>query len=180
MKVGSWMTSPFEPCGPDDDLSQAAMVMSRQNCGFVPVVRPADRKLVGVITDRDICLAVAVRHEPPDKVRVKDVMSTHLRVTRATESLNDALQTLRDHRIHRLPVVDALGHVEGVLSLTDIVRAATGHEAGVHDRVPYGDVVEALKVISHPHGVEAVAEPAPTVEPIEPLSPLAAEITGNT
>jgi len=179
MKVASWMTSPVEPCAPADALSRAALVMAQQNCGFVPVVRTNDHKLVGVITDRDICLAVAVRHESPDTVRVQEVMSTHLRVTRRNESLNDALQTMRDHRVHRLPVVDALGHVEGVLSLTDIVRAATGHPLETRDGVPYGDVVEALKVIGHPHGADAVPEPA-AVDPIEPLSPLAAEITGNT
>lgn len=161
MKVRDWMTSNVEACAPDDNLSCAAMVMWRRDCGFVPVVRPEDRKLVGVLTDRDICVATSTRHAAPEALRVKDVMSARPFVTRPNEDVRDALKTMRDRQVRRLPVVDTNGHVQGVLSLNDITRAASAHVLEGPSAVTYGDVVDALKVIGRPRELQSLPTPEP-------------------
>jgi CBS domain-containing protein len=123
MKAQDIMTPNVEACSPSTDLATVAMVMWRNVCGIVPVI-DEDRRVVGVVTDRDICIAVATRHERPDDVRVEDIMSRHVQGVRPEDDLRRALQTMRVHRVHRLPVVDAGGTLLGVLSITDLVLAA--------------------------------------------------------
>ena len=62
MKVREVMTSEVEICDPGHDLAAAAMIMWRRDCGAVPVVEPESNRALGVITDRDICMALATRH----------------------------------------------------------------------------------------------------------------------
>lgn len=120
MKIRNLMTPNVESCGPHTDLSAAAMVMWRQDCGIVPVVN-SDRRVVGVITDRDICMAVATRHRPPETVTVGEVISGRLATVRPDDDATLALETMRTERVRRLPVVDTDGRLQGIVSINDLV-----------------------------------------------------------
>ena len=75
MRVQDLMTWDPEACTPHHDLAHAAMIMWRRDCGIVPVVEGGTNKLIGVITDRDICMATATKGRTPAAITVGDVMS---------------------------------------------------------------------------------------------------------
>lgn len=150
MKIQDIMTRPVESCGPANDLAAAAMVMWRQDCGVVPVV-DIHEKVVGVITDRDICIAAATRHCRPGELKVGDVMGDRLFTVLPDDDVKIALETMRHERVRRLPVVDAGRQLLGMLSLNDIIQAAKPVTARATGELNANDVLETLKTIGlHP------------------------------
>src|SRR5947207_2924632 len=123
MKVQELMTKGVEACSRDSDLAAAAMIMWRMDCGAVPVVN--DLQVVGMITDRDICVAVATQHRRAEEIRVGEVISGTLHRVRPDDDVRVALATMRSERVRRLPVVDDDGRLEGIVSLSDVVRSAS-------------------------------------------------------
>ena len=150
MRVYSVMKREPSTCVPHTDLAEAGRTMARVGCGFLPVV-DAGRRVIGVITDRDICLSLAERDETPSAVRVQDVISGDVYSCSAEDELTEALNTMREFGVRRLPVVDLENRILGVLSLDDVVleSRALGSE---HFTGPfYSDIARTLKAIcSHP------------------------------
>ena len=91
MKVQDVMTDEVQSCGPETNLATVAMQMWRGDFGAMPVV--ADRKVVGMITDRDICMAAATKHRDPANIRVKEVISGKCTVVRATRTFTRRLKS---------------------------------------------------------------------------------------
>ncbi len=120
MRVHEIMTTDVRSCRSDAYLSMAANLMLDNNCGFVPIV---DEKgvVVGVLTDRDVCLATARRGTSADAIPVAEVCSGKVYSCSPGDEIHVALHTLRNARVHRLPVTDDLGRLKGVLSVTDIL-----------------------------------------------------------
>lgn len=150
MKVREIMTKETAFCGLDSTLAQAVDTMEKRGCGFLPVVGEGGN-VVGVITDRDISIALGTRNRKASEVQVKDVMLPkdvtfpRLFVCTADEDVRCALKTMRHERVRRLPVVDREGMLLGVLSLDDIAEHA-GREAGKHG-LSYKDVAETYQAI---------------------------------
>jgi len=164
MKIQNIMTPNVESCDPQADLSAAAMVMWRQDCGIVPVV-DTERHVVGVITDRDICMAVATRHVQPEAVRVADVMSSRLATVRPHDDVSVALEKMGSERLHRLPVVDGDGRLEGIVSINDLVLH-TDPSARRGSELAAADVFRTIRdICTHP--VPALTTP-PAAEKLEP------------
>jgi len=160
MKVRELMTRPVEPCSPATDLAAVAMIMWRQDCGIVPVIDDA-RRVLGVLTDRDLCMATATRHRRPEDMTAGDVMSGRLFSVGPDDDLGVALDTMRAQRIRRLPVVDAEGRLEGMLSLNDVVLRARPASARQSTEPSANDVLAALQgICAHP----LPARRAPRVE----------------
>lgn len=146
MKVSDLMATPPRSCAPDADLAAAAMLMWQGDCGFVPVV-DADQKTVGVITDRDICMALATTGCRPTERRVRDVMNRKVVSTKVGDDARKALELMESAQLHRLPVEDDAGHLCGVLAMNDIILAAQGGTASTA-KLPPQRVVQALGAIS--------------------------------
>ncbi len=163
MKARDWMTPHVETCSPDADLAHASMIMWRRDCGIVPVVEPESKALVGVVTDRDICMAVATRHRRPEEVKVRDVMSTAVYTCKPDEDVASALGTMRRRQVRRLPVVGDDDRVAGVLSLADVIRNAGRGGARSQPGLTPQDVVDTLREIEVPHGASKAAEAGRTV-----------------
>lgn len=123
MKVRNLMTSDVKTCRPDTNLAEAVRDMWEGDCGALPVVSDEGR-VIGVITDRDICIAVATKARPADRIAVREVAGNQPVTCLAGDDAKAALQSMKAHKIRRLPVVDADGHVKGMLSLSDIVTHA--------------------------------------------------------
>ena len=123
MKVRDLMTSDVKTCRPEMNLAEAVKEMWEGDCGALPVVSD-DGRVAGIITDRDICIAVATRGRSADRIAVRDVARDHVHTCLPDDDASAALQTMKLHKIRRLPVVDADGHVRGMLSLNDIVTHA--------------------------------------------------------
>src|SRR5262245_24242519 len=110
-------------CTPDTDLATAAKIMWDCDCGVVPVVDER-RSVVGILTDRDICIAASTRAAKPSDIQVKNVMSTDVATCRIGDDVHALLTIMKDRRVRRLPVLDGQGRLAGIVSLNDVVTSA--------------------------------------------------------
>jgi CBS domain-containing protein len=160
MKVEQLMTRNVRTCGAEEPLSAAARIMWEGDCGCVPVVEQADgtARVVGMITDRDICMAAYTQGSPLSEIPVSSAMSREVRSCAATDSIRTAVKILEQNQLHRLPIVDKNDHLVGLLSLADIAREAEREHAGATKKevsdVEVGEVVEA---ISAPRSAREIA-----------------------
>lgn len=123
MKVRDMMTSNVRTCRPETSLAEAVRDMWEGDCGALPVVNDEGR-VIGMVTDRDICIAVATRGRTADHIAVREVARDHAYTCLADDDVTAALQTMKVQKVRRLPVVDAEGHVRGIVSLNDVVTHA--------------------------------------------------------
>jgi CBS domain-containing protein len=121
MKVNDLMTTPVRTCRTTALLGDAARIMLAAGCGCVPVVDRSGR-LAGMLTDRDVCLAVAERHQSPWEIPVRDVMSPNIVSVPIDEHVEAALVAMKEHQVRRVPIVDEDGHVKGLISIDDAIR----------------------------------------------------------
>jgi CBS domain-containing protein len=146
MKVREIMTREPRVAGPETTLAAAGALMLDGDCGILPVVDEAGQ-LVGVVTDRDMFIALATRDKRASEVTVGDVMQQPVWTCGPDDDVKAALATMKPHRVRRLPVEGFGGSVLGVVSMNDIVLA-TGPSRPVHDT----EVVTTLRAIcSHRH-----------------------------
>ena len=122
MVISDICTSAVRYCRPEDNLSTAASVMWSCDCGAVPVVDKMAR-LVGVVTDRDVCIALARYKMHAWEVPVCEVMAGQRASCKPGDSVKEALRIMRENQLRRLPVVDDRGALRGIVSVNDIVRA---------------------------------------------------------
>ncbi len=149
MKVRDVMTPSPEVCGPHTDVAACARQMWDGDFGFLPVVGN-DGELLGVVTDRDLCMAVAMQDRRPGEILVREVMTRIVHRCAADDSVERVLQVMRDYQVRRVPVTDAKGALEGVVTLNDLVLSAgeTADRNGRPDPCPGSGVLAALKAIS--------------------------------
>ncbi len=125
MKVEQLMIRNPRTCRPGDSLGSAVQQMLDADCGCLPIVSEDDpQRLVGILTDRDICMATHRRGRAPQEIEVREAMSTDVRTVGPSEDLLDASAIMRDAQVRRLPVVDADRRLLGLVSLADLARAA--------------------------------------------------------
>ena len=149
MTVKKMMNADVATCAPDDDLKSVIETMREHDCGFLPVVDSHGR-VVGVITDRDVCLTGTSKHRQLARVSVKETMSHPVLSCFADENVKTVLVTMAKHRVRRLPVLNKSGHLEGVLSIDDIIQSPSRRDAPTAE-----DSVAALKAIYARRAVEA-------------------------
>jgi len=123
MTIHEVMTENPAFCAPASSAQTAALVMQQKDTGILPVTEDAfSRKLVGVVTDRDLCMTVLVRGRDPSHVWVQECMTRDPVTCRPDEEVGAALQRMRERRVRRIPVVDEAGNLKGIVSLADLVR----------------------------------------------------------
>jgi CBS domain-containing protein len=154
MKVREVMTPDPTTCGPTDNLGTAVWRMWKGDCGFLPVI--VDDMVVGVVTDRDAAISLMLRGRRPEEVMVGEIMQGHLGVVACSpdDSVQSAMDLMRDHQLHRLPVVAGTKLV-GVVSLNDLALAS-GASGGSARRPTYRDVAQTLRGVCA-HRLEARA-----------------------
>ncbi len=108
-------------CAPGDSLERAAQMMWELDCGVVPVV-DANGHLVGIVTDRDVCMAAYTRGESLRVMPVESTMSNLVVSCSPEDSVGHALRVMATSRVRRLPVLEN-GRLLGLLTLADISRA---------------------------------------------------------
>jgi len=146
MKVKEIMTSNPKACTPATTLAEAALLMWDGDCGVLPIVTDG-RKVVGLITDRDICMATATKYCSPADIAVEEVSSGNVYSVTADDDVRKALETMKEHKVRRLPVVDADETLIGVLSMNDVVLQAQDASEKKATAIPYTDVVKTYKAI---------------------------------
>jgi CBS domain-containing protein len=124
MNVAEVMTRDVRTCAAHVSLDVAARAMWEGGVGCTPVV-DHDRTLVGMITDRDVCMAAHTQGLPLVAMTVSDTMSRDPVTLAESSDLAQAATLMRDRHVRRLPVVDENGRLVGMLSLADLVLVAT-------------------------------------------------------
>jgi len=147
MKVFEVMTIDVGYCQPEDNLTKAAQIMWEKDCGVVPVV-DAEKRIVGVITDRDIAIAAATRSRRTSSIKTGDMTFRPVKTCFMEDDVKDALKRMRKYKIRRLCVINQEKQLHGIVSLSDILLKA-------------GEKKSVRKLIFST--LEAIARPAPIV-----------------
>jgi CBS domain-containing protein len=146
MKIQDIMTRDPSCVTPEATVREAAQVMSREDVGAVPVVDgESDRRLVGVVTDRDIAIR-CVAEGKDGSCRVRDVMSSDdLATCTENDSIENVMQTMSTEKVRRIPIVDERGSLVGIVAQADVMRKTNdSNQAG-----------ETVQEISQPGGRHA-------------------------
>jgi CBS domain-containing protein len=114
-------------CTPRTTLEEIARMMVQNDCGEIPVVDTNDR-LIGVVTDRDIVCRVVAEGKNPAGYTVESCMTSDVVTVREDTPLDEIVQTMEQHQIRRVPVVDEEGSCVGIIAQADLARAGTEHD----------------------------------------------------
>jgi len=123
------MTADPQCCTAETPLNEVAKLMVECDCGEIPVVDHA-KKLVGVVTDRDIVCRVVAKGQNPSAMTANDAMTQSVISVTEDTSLADVLAKMEDHQVRRLPVVDSNGCIRGIISQADVALIAKESEVG--------------------------------------------------
>jgi CBS domain-containing protein len=149
MNVFEVMTRRVFSCRPGDTLAAAAGVMWEHDVGCLPVLGDAG-EVVGMITDRDICMAAYTRGARLEDLDVASVMSRGLHACAPDESVAKAEELMRLDRIRRTPVVDDRGRLVGILTLADLAREACHQKRCKHGEALDAEITSTLAAVSEP------------------------------
>jgi predicted transcriptional regulator len=131
--------------------------MWENDCGILPVFAEGG-KVVGLITDRDICMAANLNNRHLWNIAVEDVISGKVYACKPEDDVRSALKTMKENKVRRVPVVARDGTLEGILSMNDMVLNAQDEKEKKKPDLSYADVVTAYKSICrHRKAVQAQA-----------------------
>ena len=147
MKIQDIMTSDVQCCGPDTNLAAAAKMMWDSDCGVLPVLN-IEGHVMGMITDRDICMAAATKNKPTSDITVWETVSGKAYTCQLSDDVHTALDIMRREKVRRLPVVDEDGVLQGIVAMNDYVLLAANAKGAKAPAVSYEDVVRTMKAIS--------------------------------
>jgi CBS domain-containing protein len=151
MLVSQLMIRDVETCSPHDTLETVGRICWDHDVGVVPVVERG--RVVGVITDRDVCMAAYTRGCALRDALVSSAMSSPPRACRPELGIADAMRLMSEAQVRRLVVTDAEGHLVGLLSFSDLVREA----ARASNARMAQDVVKSLASVCAPRSAAATA-----------------------
>jgi CBS domain-containing protein len=120
MKVRDVMTQSVVCCNADTNVGAAVDLLWVRNCGMLPVVGN-DQKLLGVVTDRDICIAMGTRNRLAGELTVGEIATQNVVTCKPDDEIHEALHTMAEKQVRRLPVVNKEGVPQGILSMDDII-----------------------------------------------------------
>jgi len=156
MKVKDVMTSAPSYCQVETNLGSATELMWNANCGFLPV-ETADGKVVGVVTDRDICIALGTRGRLAGNVTIAEVMSDKVHACAPDDDIHIALQTMKEGNVRRLPVIAKNGTLAGVVSMDDILLQAEPTRLGREPELSTDEVVRTYRAIAQRQVTQVLA-----------------------
>lgn len=115
------MTKDLACCLPGDAVTKAAQLMKTQDVGSVPVIETdQSKKLVGIVTDRDLALAIVAEGRDPKSTKVEDVMTHNVVTCRDEDDVQKALDAMAEYQLRRIPVVDKSDRVVGIIAQADV------------------------------------------------------------
>jgi len=124
-KCNEVMTKNPVCCMPNDSVAKAAELMKGENIGSIPVIENEQtRKLVGIVTDRDLALKIVAEGRDPKSTRVEAVMTHKVVTCFADDDLQKALDAMAEHQLRRIPVVDNDNKILGIIAQADVATRA--------------------------------------------------------
>lgn len=125
-------------CQPGDSLTKVAQIMKQEDVGSIPVVESVgSRRLVGIITDRDIVVKAIAAGRSPDAATVADAMTPNPVSSREEDDVEHALKLMKERQVRRMPIVDSAGHLTGIIAQADVATR-------VNKDSKTGELVEAI------------------------------------
>lgn len=110
-------------CTPGDTVAEAVELMRTQNVGAIPVCEDREgKKLVGIVTDRDLTLRIIAEGKDYNRVNIVDVMTREPVTCRPDADLQDALDAMEARQVRRIPVTDDTGTLVGIIAQADVAR----------------------------------------------------------
>ncbi len=147
MKVKEVMMGTPYTCHREANLGEATELMWKGNCGFLPVTG-TDGKVCGVVTDRDVCIALGTRNKVAGEVTVGEVTGGKLHACSPEDEIHLALLTMREGKVRRLPVIDSDGKAVGVLSMDDVLLHAEPSGSAKIVELSTDEVVRSYRAIN--------------------------------
>ncbi len=144
MKVQELMTPEPRTCRDTVNLLEITKLMWDRDCGIVPLV-DENGDAVGVITDRDVCMAVGTRNQLASDIHANEVATGKIYSCHPEDEVQAALAIMKDRQVRRLLVTDDDGRIVGIVSLNDLTLA-TGRRAGKQG-VSHEAVLDTLRAI---------------------------------
>ncbi len=130
MKIQEIMTKDPATVTPGTTVRDAAKLMQREDTGILPVVESeGTKRLVGVVTDRDITIRIVAEQRDPQSIQVREVASTDLVTIDPQQDMSEALRLMAQHQVRRLPVVEE-GRLVGIVAQADVAQQGTDAKTG--------------------------------------------------
>ena len=149
MNVERVMNRDVRACRPDDTLNRAAQLMWDNACGCVPIVSERHQP-IGILTDRDICMAAYTQGRPLSEITVATSMAHKVITCRTEDAVHRVIDLMRENAIRRLPVVDRDGRLRGIVSLDDLASESLRNFRGAINRELANRLGEAfLSICAH-------------------------------
>ena len=125
-------------CEPGDSVSRVAGIMKREDVGSVPVVEShEDKKLIGIVTDRDLVVKVLADGADIERATVRDAMTPNPASCRENDPIEKAVKLMSERQVRRMPIVDAQGRLAGIIAQADVATR-------VSRDATTGELVEAI------------------------------------
>ena len=137
-KCSEVMTREPACCEPGDSISRVAGIMKNEDVGSVPVVDShEDKKLVGIVTDRDLVVKVLAGGDDVQRATVRDAMTANPASCRETDDVEQAVRLMSDRQVRRMPIVDEQGRLRGIIAQADVATRVNRDQTT-------GELVEAI------------------------------------
>ena len=160
MKVRDIMTKDVKSCRSVDSLAKALRTMVDADCGILPIISK-ESKVTGVITDRDIAVALLKKDRAPSEMLVSEVPAARLYACAPNDDIDDALLIMRRSQVRRLPIIDEEEKLVGILSMNDVASHAKA-ENGRKPALSFEKVVTTMKAICRHQKARALRRAAAT------------------
>lgn len=144
MKIKDIMTRSAVCCGPETNVGVAVQLMWNRNIGILPVVA-VDQKLIGVVTDRDICIAMGTRNRAAGDLTLGEIAIAPVFTCNADDDIHEALNIMAKQQVRRLVVVDKERLPQGILSMDDVIVHADIDELQGFCELTSEEVIRTLK-----------------------------------
>lgn len=148
MNVSEIMKREVVTCHPGETLAVAAERMWMRDIGCLPVVND-EQHVIGMVTDRDVCMAAYTQGKPLFAIPVSIAMSRELFACLPSDPVSAAEKAMRSHRVRRLPIINTHGHLVGLISLNDLARRAVSGPV-TKDRLTAVGVAATLAAVCAP------------------------------
>ncbi len=137
-KCSEVMTREPACCEPGASIVEVASTMKREDVGSVPVVEShEDKKLIGIVTDRDLVVKVLAGGSAVDRATVRDAMTANPASCRENDDVTKAVQLMSERQVRRMPIVDDSGRLTGIIAQADVATRMNRDETT-------GELVEAI------------------------------------
>lgn len=146
MKVKEIMTVNPKACTTTTNVAEAASFMWDYDCGMLPVLAEGGT-VVGLITDRDICIGGATKNRNLSHIAVEEIMTGKVYSCAPEDDVRTALETMQRSKVRRLPVVAPDGTLQGILSINDITLNAKETTGKKVPEISFRDLVQTYKAI---------------------------------